>query len=436
MNLEEISVRIKNPQLCGSSDIDELRQLSEKYPYAQVFSLLYLKALSINNDVRFDDELQHHAYRITDRFRLYELINEKGNNNSNIEIEENSSIELTNNELNLIQEEELVSPKIEEIEIVQPVELEQELIIEKIKIEENTLDVDLESNYIDDNQESFENENEQLINDDVSVDLHEEIHEIELYEIKSTDIEEDTIEIIEEKVSSIEEIIDKQSEDTSDKIEISIKPIEEHQIIQIKEEIEEIELENIEYGNVLAENDLEIEVLSHAISSNYSISNNKEVEIETEEEEIFEEKNEEIVFTPQFSNYSLEKESKTSSKKGFSSWLKANNNEVEREEIDSKDKKNSLVNQFIKDEPSISRPKKDEKEVEKPKAEFFSPVKKARRSLDENTLPVSETLAKIFAAQGNFPKAIYAYQQLIAINPEKKIFFANQITELTKKLNT
>ena len=234
MNLEEISVRIKNPQLCGSSDIDELRQLSEKYPYAQVFSLLYLKALSINNDVRFDDELQHHAYRITDRFRLYELINEKGNNNSNIEIEENSSIELTNNELNLIQEEELVSPKIEEIEIVQPVELEQELIIEKIKIEENTLDVDLESNYIDDNQESFENENEQLINDDVSVDLHEEIHEIELYEIKSTDIEEDTIEIIEEKVSSIEEIIDKQSEDTSDKIEISIKPIEEHQIIQIK----------------------------------------------------------------------------------------------------------------------------------------------------------------------------------------------------------
>ena len=56
--------------------------------------------------------------------------------------------------------------------------------------------------------------------------------------------------------------------------------------------------------------------------------------------------------------------------------------------------------------------------------------------MDENSLPVSETLAKIFAAQGNFPKAIYAYEQLIVIYPEKKIFFANQIEELTKKINT
>jgi hypothetical protein len=50
-------------------------------------------------------------------------------------------------------------------------------------------------------------------------------------------------------------------------------------------------------------------------------------------------------------------------------------------------------------------------------------------------MPVSETLAKIFALQGNFPKAIFAYQQLILINPEKKIFFASQIVELQKKLN-
>jgi hypothetical protein len=45
-------------------------------------------------------------------------------------------------------------------------------------------------------------------------------------------------------------------------------------------------------------------------------------------------------------------------------------------------------------------------------------------------------LAKIFALQGNYPKAIYAYEQLMLSNPEKKIFFASQIKELKKKLNT
>ena len=48
----------------------------------------------------------------------------------------------------------------------------------------------------------------------------------------------------------------------------------------------------------------------------------------------------------------------------------------------------------------------------------------------------TETLANIFAIQGNFPKAIIAYEQLMLTNPEKKIFFAQRIKELKEKLNT
>jgi hypothetical protein len=56
--------------------------------------------------------------------------------------------------------------------------------------------------------------------------------------------------------------------------------------------------------------------------------------------------------------------------------------------------------------------------------------------LNENNMPVSETLAKIFALQGNYPKSIYVYEQLILIFPEKKSFFATQIKNLKKKLNS
>ena len=108
----------------------------------------------------------------------------------------------------------------------------------------------------------------------------------------------------------------------------------------------------------------------------------------------------------------------SSSPKSFTDWLKASPNSIQHE---------------IEEEEEERKP--EYYTFEKPKKEFFSPTKKAKESLDENKMPVSETLAKIFALQGNFSKAIYVYEQLILIFPEKKPFFATQIKNLKKKLN-
>ena len=88
----------------------------------------------------------------------------------------------------------------------------------------------------------------------------------------------------------------------------------------------------------------------------------------------------------------------------------------------------------ISDEPADEQ-QKAYLRIEKTKQDFYSPAKKAKESLSADQIPVSETLAKIYAMQGAVTKALGIYEQLILLNPEKKSFFANQIRVLKKNLN-
>ena len=82
-----------------------------------------------------------------------------------------------------------------------------------------------------------------------------------------------------------------------------------------------------------------------------------------------------------------------------------------------------------------SEQKKEFLTFEKPKVPFFSPVKKAKESLELENIPVSETLAKVFESQGNYAMAKSTYEQLILIFPEKKSFFADQIQKLNNNIS-
>ncbi|MFI5151602.1 MAG: hypothetical protein ACHQRM_17895, partial [Bacteroidia bacterium] len=116
----------------------------------------------------------------------------------------------------------------------------------------------------------------------------------------------------------------------------------------------------------------------------------------------------------------------------FSDWLKKTKALKKKQEEELKESKETqdvkkstetdLIERFIKEEPRIAKPKK----------EFYNPVNMARQSVIEDPEFVTETLANIYASQGNTAKAIMAYHTLSLKYPEKKLYFASLIEKLEK----
>jgi hypothetical protein len=112
----------------------------------------------------------------------------------------------------------------------------------------------------------------------------------------------------------------------------------------------------------------------------------------------------------------------------FSEWLQlqkagANLNvpKVAVEKNENAQNSNELIEKFIQTEPRISKPTK---------ATFFSPQVMAKKSIEDNDEIVSETLANIYAAQGDVQRATKVYKKLGLLNPEKSAYFAALIKKL------
>lgn len=177
---------------------------------------------------------------------------------------------------------------------------------------------------------------------------------------------------------------------------------------------------------------LEKEILNHAISASIlkesasSLTKSQKDEAEIKETEVLKKP------TPEEPKIELD------NSMGVLDWL---NSSLVKETVHSNTststpvvQKSQLIEKFIKGgEEKIHLTKEVTPtllQIERPQTEFFSPENMAKMSLAENEEFVTETLAKIYAQQGNIKKAISAYEKLSLKIPEKSNYFARLIQEL------
>lgn len=376
MNKVQFISYVETPEKISGNDSVLLGELLKNFPYFQTAHLLYAKSLHNINSIHYNNQLRVTAAYATDRKVLHRLIT-KQQEVAPLEIPD---IAITSN-ISEVPEEKKIEEAV--VQLIQE-EVAEHKIVPTI-IEEVVPEV---------KQEIIEVKEEAPV--EISAAL--EVKTIE-NEIPVADVQEEKTEI-EEKTEVETPIID-----------TNVNPLEK------------------EYLNQVVDASVEIEILSTPLP----VISEQEEKQETTESNF-------VLNIPEPIEEHQAKQSTILSDADvdaltFTDWLKhVNTGTIIQDEPHAENKSENtenqlsafeLIDKFIKEEPRITRPK----------TEFFSPVNMAKQSVAEDITFVSETLAKIYVLQGNYTKAIKAYENLRLKYPEKRLYFASQIKNLRKLIN-
>lgn len=460
MNRNQFIAFMNNPEQLSGTDSAMLAELLKNFPYFQTAHLLYAKSLHNQNSIHYNNQLKVTATYATDRKVLYRLITNKYVPEPQI-AEKEVVQEIVNQEIivpvvakqeNLAKVIDVTPPTVVEkvLEAEKVIEVKTEPVVEEIVVVEtktepitneitatvtNTVEL-IESA----EKEPFVDKKElvvpfvytvapEIINELKNKQVDEKIVPVE---VDSQLITEPVLEnpVITSEISVLETVV-------VDDVQVAEPEVFEKTVV---EQVEQKQLEAVAENEATID-DLELDYLAEAAMADTELNlihGEYEVEEITETDQVkvdtasFLLNNSELL--PETKEEGDKTEFKASEPHSFTDWLKhaselpQNMEEVKIEsETANTGKLTSfdLIDKFLREEPRMS----------KAKTEFYNPVNMAKQSVAEDITFVSETLAKILVLQGNYTKALKAYENLRLKYPEKRLYFASQIKNIRKLIS-
>lgn len=459
MNAQQIIAWMKEPGNLGKDASAQLDALTQTFPYFQTAHLLYIKSLHNENSFLYNNQLKVTAAYVTNRRVLYELITRKVTSDKGQVTSENVDVKEKENvreEIKEVVAKEEVKEIVQELpkEIIQPEFPKKRFVSSPDEWESGMMrQLQLLHHWKTTPAELLSKKTEEI-----SKSIPEKTVEKEIAETAPVEkvVEEEKAPTAADEINTLLYVLVEpgESEDISQTEEIA----QEEEVQPTTEETENWEVTVLdEAENAETEEAPEVfekkekaqvpgdevvqEIFREAISSSIELEvddslpsledlgiPNRNFGVKPEEKrEIKKEPEKEIV--PEKTEAEAPSEELT-----FASWLKQVTPTETAEKVEPKVEKreevaepkvaakSDLVEKFIKEEPRI-----------KPnKTTFFNPVNMAKKSVQESDEFITETLARIYAKQGNTSKAIRAYQKLSLKFPEKSSYFAALIEELKR----
>ena len=77
LNKTTINQRLFNQKGLDENMLLEFKELIAVYPYASIFAIAYLEGLKHSGDIHFEGELLKHAFKISNRQVLHQLLSQE-----------------------------------------------------------------------------------------------------------------------------------------------------------------------------------------------------------------------------------------------------------------------------------------------------------------------------------------------------------------------